>query len=137
MALNIRNLTIRCLFDDIKKSQISKNFSRLSSSSIEFLKEKLTKYDSPYIYETILSKNASVKNLKRASVLIPISFKEETDSCGKIVTKTFFTLSKRTDKMSSFKGDVSFLGNRIHINQYLSESLSIVKTLRPHSNPYS
>ena len=82
-----------------------------SNTLIENLKEKLKRFDQPDYFGSILSKYENVKSLRRASVLVPISFKEVVDEHGARTVKSFYTLSKRTDKMSSFRGDVSFLGN--------------------------
>jgi len=77
-------------------------------STLDVLRQRLAKYDQPDFYTQITAKNSSVKNLKRASVLIPISFKNDNYE----LSNTVYTLSKRTDKMSSFRGDISFLGGK-------------------------
>jgi len=98
-------MRLKCFF--VLKS--SKRFGFLNKhwlsyiSNEESLKADFKQYDNPDIYEKILENNPEIQKLKKAAVLIPISFKNE---------QTYFTLSKRTDKMNSFSGDVSFLGGK-------------------------
>lgn len=84
--------------------------SNAQNTLVENLKEKFKEFDQPNYFDSILSKYDNVKSLRRASVLVPISFKEVIDEHGFRTVKSFYTLSKRTDKMTSFRGDVSFLG---------------------------
>lgn len=74
-----------------------------STPSLDTLKETFVKYDRPNSFARLLEVNAGVAQLKRASVLVPISISEG---------KTYYTLSKRTDLMKSFKGEVCFLGGK-------------------------
>lgn len=94
------NSPICCLLKRFNSTQIN----------LEFLKAKLCKYDAPNYYEKHLAGHKNISRFKkRASVLIPISIRK--DSHDQTV-KTYFTLSKRTDKLSSHKGEVCFLGGK-------------------------
>jgi coenzyme A diphosphatase NUDT7 len=81
--------------------------------SLDFLKNKFSKLHKPNYYEQLLVKNSQISKLKRASVLIPISIQTEVDpETGAVEPKSYFTLTKRTETMKSFKGEVCFAGGR-------------------------
>ena len=93
--------------------KVMKRFnSRYDYLTLSALKEKFSILDKPNYYDTLILKNPNIKKLKRASVLIPMSVNENTDESGSLVRKSFYTLTKRTDKMKSFKGDVCFIGGK-------------------------
>ena len=53
--------------------------SRYDYLTLSALKEKFSILDKPNYYDTLIMKNPSIKKLKRASVLIPISVNENID----------------------------------------------------------
>ena len=77
---------------------------------IEYLKQTFLPFNRPNHYDFLLSKNKEFSKFKRASVLIPISTRLEKNNQGHYVPKSFFTLTKRTDLVNSFKGQVCFAG---------------------------
>jgi 8-oxo-dGTP pyrophosphatase MutT (NUDIX family) len=80
--------------------------------TVDDLKMKFSKYNQPNYVENLIAQNPAMSKLKRASVLIPISLQEVKNENGDVQRKSFFTFSKRTDSMSSFKGEVCFLGGK-------------------------
>jgi 8-oxo-dGTP pyrophosphatase MutT (NUDIX family) len=100
---------------------LAANFSQFLSVSkrsvsndltVEFLKQRFVNLNKPNYYETLLAKNDYISKMKRASILIPISIKTETDPNGASVKKSYFTLTKRTDIMKTHTGEVCFLGGK-------------------------
>lgn len=84
-----------------------------TKKNVDYLKEKLSKYNVPNYYETHLAKHKNISRFKkRASVLIPISMREDEIDQRIGIGKTYYTLSKRTDSLSSHKGEVCFLGGK-------------------------
>jgi 8-oxo-dGTP pyrophosphatase MutT (NUDIX family) len=84
----------------------SKTSNDATKINVDYLKAKLSKYNVPDYYEKSLKNHVNISRFKgRAAVLIPISIREDTNSA-------YFTLSKRTDLMSSHKGEVCFLGGK-------------------------
>lgn len=84
-----------------------------SEPSSESLYDKFKNLNRENYFTNVLSKNSDIAKLKRASVLVPISISERLGSDGKMEKYTSFTLSKRAEKLKSFKGDVCFIGGRI------------------------
>jgi 8-oxo-dGTP pyrophosphatase MutT (NUDIX family) len=88
-----------------------KNFVRYMNSSNriehleDLLKQKFSKLHAPDYYDRMIKKCPRLKELKRASVLIPITILPNG-------SKTVFTLSKRANTLNSFPGQVAFLGGR-------------------------
>jgi 8-oxo-dGTP pyrophosphatase MutT (NUDIX family) len=93
-------------------NKIGKRFNSTEYLTLINLKKKFSILDKPNYYNTLVVKNPAFAKLKRASVLIPISVEEKLDENGRLIRKSFFTLTKRTDKMKSFKGDVCFIGGK-------------------------
>ena len=83
--------------------------STLNEEIIEHLRNKFAKFDRPNHLEYLASKHPDIAKLKRASILVPISAKRLPNSSS---FQTFYTLSKRTEQMSSFKGQVCFVGGK-------------------------
>lgn len=84
-------------------------FSQNRKTDIEYLKSKFSALNEPEYYENVLSKIDQFQGLKRASVLIPISFKQDENSNDR---RSYFTLSKRNENLRSFSGHVCFMGGR-------------------------
>lgn len=128
------------VFNNCKNVQF-KRFNRLISSlpndtknvSLDDLKSKFSKLDKPNYYDTLVSRNKNLSKLKRASVLVPISIKKVLDENGLVVKKTFYTLTKRTEKMSSFKGHVCFIGGRRDSTD-LDDSVTALREAKEEAN---
>jgi hypothetical protein len=104
-------LTSKILRRPILKELTCRHFTVDSSQEISFLKARLEKHDNPTVCEKILKDYSDAKLFSRAAVLIPINFRTEVNpTTGQAESRTYFTLSKRAETMSSFKGDVSFFG---------------------------
>lgn len=80
--------------------------------TIEKLVKIFKKYDRPNYYEHLAKQHPAISKLKRASLLVPISLKEEHDSNGKKIAKTYFTLSKRTKNMRYYSDQICFIGGK-------------------------
>jgi 8-oxo-dGTP pyrophosphatase MutT (NUDIX family) len=93
-----------------------KSIARMFSSNanndlrIEYLKQSLAKYHRPNEYELLLAKNRKIETLKRSSILIPISVRQERNEKGMYVQKSFYTFTKRSKKMNVHPGEVCFVG---------------------------
>lgn len=101
-----------------KSQKILKNFlssfetKRFNSNiTLEFLKQKFQPIDKPNYLEQIEAKNPFISKLKRSAILVPISIKEETQNGNKL-NKTYFTFTKRSENLKSFKGQVCFIGGK-------------------------
>ena len=79
------------------------------SLNVDSLKNIFKKFNKPNHYDHILAKNTNLSKLKRCSVLVPISFKNESNDHR---PTTYFTLTKRPDTMKTFKGQVCFVGGK-------------------------
>lgn len=96
----------------IKKISIRRRFYTTleDDPKVEYLKQTFLPFNRPNHYEFLLSKNKDFSKFKRSSVLVPISTRLEKNSKGHYVPRSFFTLTKRTDLVNSFKGQVCFVG---------------------------
>ncbi|CAF0758035.1 unnamed protein product [Brachionus calyciflorus] len=79
---------------------------------IHYLKETFLPFNRANHYDFLLAKNKNFSKTKRAAVLVPISTRLEKNSKGNYVPKSYFTLTKRTDSVNSFKGQVCFAGGK-------------------------
>jgi coenzyme A diphosphatase NUDT7 len=70
---------------------------------VENLKKLFTKFNQPNFYESYSLENKSIKSLKRASVLVPISYNPSSKGYD-------FTLTKRNDHLRTHKGQICFVG---------------------------
>lgn len=91
----------------ISTTKITKSTAQSKTIDLEYLRNRLSKFNAPEYYDKYL-KNQS-KFIKQASVLIPISIRQAP---GDENPRTYFTLSKRTDLLTSHKGEVCFLGGK-------------------------
>jgi len=87
----------------------SRFYSLSSNKNVEKLVDLFKQYDFPNYYEYMEEKNPVVKNLKRASLLVPITFKEQLDSNNILRQNTYFTFSKRTQNMRYYSDQVKFI----------------------------
>jgi 8-oxo-dGTP pyrophosphatase MutT (NUDIX family) len=76
---------------------------------IDYLKRSLEFLNKPNYYDQLVIKHPYVSKLRRCSILIPITVKQEKNKKGLRVQKTFFTLTQRADTIK-FKGEVCFVG---------------------------
>ena len=91
------------------KIKIGVNLNRLVHSlTVEKLVETFKPYHSPNYFEYIAKKNSLLLRIPRASLLIPISFKKETN--GDLTS--YFTLSKRTNQMRHYSDQNCFIGGK-------------------------
>lgn len=98
------------MFNHFNSFKILLRFNSSSSNlNIEKLVNIFKQYDFPDYYEYMVKQNPVVKNLKRASLLVPITFEEKIDSNGNIRRDTFFTFSKRTQNMRHYSDQVKFI----------------------------
>lgn len=81
--------------------------------NLEFIRNRLSKFNAPDYFEKRLT-TTTPRFKKRASVLIPISVQQRASDAQ---PRTYFTLSKRTDLLSSHKGEVCFLGGKKDANE--------------------
>ena len=100
------------------KHVIKTSFSGFTSNNhsdltLDILKSKFSKLNKPNHYDQLLRKDDYISKLKRASVLIPISIRSEEDANGKVVKKSYFTLTKRTETLRTHKGEVCFTGGKM------------------------
>ena len=112
----------KSVFDNILKTcrliRIVKRFNSTKidhnepNFSLKSLQAKFKQLDMPKYYDSLILKNPAISKLKRASVLVPISIRENLNENGTLTRQTIYTLTKRTDKMKSFKGDVCFIGGK-------------------------
>lgn len=79
---------------------------------IEYLRQSFSQYNRPNHYEKLLAENKNISKTRRSAVLVPISIRLEKNSNGNYIQKSFYTLSKRTELMNSFKGEICFVGGR-------------------------
>ncbi|RNA05662.1 peroxisomal coenzyme A diphosphatase NUDT7 isoform X2 [Brachionus plicatilis] len=100
------------LFSKIKQLSYRRRFYTTleDDPKIEYLKQTFLPFNRPNHYEFLLSRNKEFSKFKRSSVLVPISTRLEKNAQGHYVQKSFFTLTKRTDLVNSFKGQVCFVG---------------------------
>lgn len=93
----------------MKLSESFANLGRSISSSadndlrIAYLRESLAPLNKPNYYDFLIAKKPSLAALSRAAVLIPISVRQERNKKGMFVQKSFFTLTKRSDKVNTLK----------------------------------
>jgi 8-oxo-dGTP pyrophosphatase MutT (NUDIX family) len=109
MTFNKSIITLRPVFStflSVSKRSVSNDLN------LELLKQRFAHLNDPNSYEKLLDKNNYISKLKRASVLIPISIKTETDQNGNLIKRSYFTLTKRTDAMKTHTGEVCFLGGK-------------------------
>lgn len=97
------------LFTRQRCCQVGTNFNRTIVSAsddlkIQYLKESLSEFDKPNHFAKLVAKNPDIQGFKRSAVLVPISVRLEKNEKGHRVQKSYFTLSKRTEKLKSFKG---------------------------------
>jgi 8-oxo-dGTP pyrophosphatase MutT (NUDIX family) len=92
-----------CLRSSFLKFVRNMNSNRISHLEDE-LRQKFSKLNVPNYYNHLINKCPALGQLKRASVLIPITISPNGE--------TFFTLSKRAKTLSTFPGQVAFLGGR-------------------------
>ena len=103
-----KKISISKLFSmSISTTKITKSKLQSKTIDLEYLRNRLSKFNAPDYYNKYL-KNQS-KFIKQASVLIPISIRQDQ---GDENPRTYFTLSKRTDLLTSHKGEVCFLGGK-------------------------
>ena len=107
------------LFSNNKKEIQSKILTRYingltkeTKNNIDILKKIFKNYDKPLNYEQLLKKHSSVNKLTKASVLIPISVKENESSN---IYQTFYTLTQRTPKLKFYGGQICFMGGKMDI----------------------
>jgi 8-oxo-dGTP pyrophosphatase MutT (NUDIX family) len=103
----------------LRNSNIIQRFNKhLSTESaendlrIEYLKSTFEIFNKPNHCELVASKNRNILSLKQASVLVPLTIKIEKNDEKNYVQKMFYTFSKRTEIMDSFKGQVCFVGGK-------------------------
>jgi len=89
------------------KCLLKRNTCTNLGEKIDELKKLFLKVNTTNHYEYLLTKNKNLAKFPRASVLVPISFRQEQDEW-----KSYYTLSKRTDFMRSHKGQVCFVGGK-------------------------
>jgi len=75
---------------------------------VEKLVDIFKPYHEPNYYDQILKKNSSLSRVQRASLLIPISFRKENNG----MLSTYFTFSKRANKMRSYSNQNCFIGGK-------------------------
>lgn len=83
---------------------------------IQYLKQAFKPFDKPNYFDTLITRNPNIAKTKPCAVLVPISVKQEKNSKGNRIQKSYFTLTKRTDFINSFKGQVCFVGGRRDAN---------------------
>lgn len=81
---------------------------------IDNLKKLFEPYHKPLFYDEYALENSQVKALKRASVLVPISYDQT-------INEYEFTLTKRTDVMRTHKGQICFVGGMKDENDHNDE----------------
>jgi len=88
-----------------KQHHVSSAMSSISSNKehIDFLSRIFAAHHRPNFYENAIKSNSSVKKLRRAAVLVPISYDSATNGYQ-------FTLTKRTDNLRTHKGEICFVG---------------------------
>ena len=103
------------LKQQIKNLNLKRNLSSAYSDNdlkIDYLKRTFVFYDKPNHYEYLVSKNPNIAKLRRSSVLVPISLKHERNTKKNYIQVPSFTLTKRTETMRTFSGEVCFVGGR-------------------------
>ena len=88
---------------------LKRHLTNNHSLKVDSLKNIFKKFNKPNHYDHILAKNSNLSKLKRCSVLVPISFKNESNNHR---LTTYFTLTKRPDTIKTFKGQVCFVGGK-------------------------
>lgn len=86
--------------------------STVSNLTIDKLSEIFKQYDQPNHIEKLIEINPLIAKIKRASLLIPIHLKEEYDTNENKTFKSYFTLSKRTEKMKYYSNQICFIGGK-------------------------
>ena len=76
---------------------------------VDYLKRSLEPLNKPNYYEQLLVKYPYVAKLRRCSVLVPITVKQEKNQKGHRVQKSYFTLTQRADTIK-FKNEICFVG---------------------------
>lgn len=79
---------------------------------IDYLKSTFEHFNKSNHYDFVTSKNPNILHLKQASVLVPLTIRIEKNESKNYVQKMFYTFSKRTEIMNSFKGQVCFVGGK-------------------------
>ena len=100
---------IICLFSNISHRNYVTD-SATHQRRIQFLKSKFDKCYRPNNYEYLLSKNPNIAKTKRSSVLVSISFRVDKNTNTEI---PYYTLSKRSEHIRTFRGQVCFVGGTI------------------------
>ena len=84
---------------------IKRSFSSVDKDKqIAYLRQVLEPFNKPNAYETVISKKPSLASLSRSAILIPISVRQERNKEGVYVPKTYFTMTKRSEKLKLLKG---------------------------------
>jgi coenzyme A diphosphatase NUDT7 len=79
---------------------------------IDYLKSTFQLFNKPDHYEYITSKNSNIIHLNQASVLVPLTIRIEKNDKKNYVPRTYYTFSKRTEMMDSYRGQVCFVGGK-------------------------
>ena len=97
---------------------LKRRFSTESANEliIEYLKKTFAEYHRPGFTDYLVSQIPDYKKCRRSAVLVPISVSLVKNNKNNFVQKSFFTLSKRTEKVTSHKGDVCFVGGMCDSN---------------------
>ena len=66
---------------------------------------RFSQYHKPDYYEYLVRKNAKIAQLRRASLLIPISIRNDAD-----ISTAYFTFTQRAQNMRFYGGQICFIG---------------------------
>jgi 8-oxo-dGTP pyrophosphatase MutT (NUDIX family) len=90
-----------------------RHFSPIKQLNLEGLKKTFDEFNKPNHYDYILAQNPNISKLKRCSILVPITLKQEINKkTGELHQNTYFTLTQRPDTIKTFKGQVCFVGGK-------------------------
>jgi len=78
---------------------------------IDYLKRSLVFLNKPNYYDQLLVKHPYVSKLRRCSILVPITVKQEKNKKGLRVQKSYFTFTQRADTIK-YNGEICFVGGR-------------------------
>jgi peroxisomal coenzyme A diphosphatase NUDT7 len=76
---------------------------------IDYLKRSLVFLNKPNYYDQLVIKHPYVSKLRRCSILVPITVKQEKNKKGLRVQKSYFSFTQRADTIK-YNGEICFVG---------------------------
>ena len=103
--------------------------SYIQISCFSSIGNRFTQYHKPDYYEYLVSKNVRISQLQRASLLIPISCRNDAD-----ISTSYFTLAQRAQNMRFYDGQICFIGGNRDKSDCNDQETALRETYEETSN---